>query len=108
MSTSNRVGPGKRIEGKFGVLIANPNAQPGKKSRCVRQVATGTVIKAIDNRTWQVKHDQDGKLVEVKTFGIRLIGNLTGVPVNETAQTVSSMMYDIYYIIFTILFVNSS
>ena len=98
MSTINSVGPGTRIEGKFGSLIVNPNPTPGKKSRRVRQHATGTVIKAVDRRTWQVKRDQDGELVEVKTYNVRLIDKLAGVPVNESTQTVSLVLFKLYTI----------
>ena len=59
-----RVSPGLRVRGKFGPLIPNPNATPGRASRRVCDIATGVVITAVDVKTWKVKRDQDDKVVD--------------------------------------------
>ena len=86
--------PGMRVSGKFGVLIANPNAKPGKESRRVRTNATGTIVKAVDQITWQIRRDQDGKLVKAKTKGLQKINNLVGVPVNKIKDNISFEYYE--------------
>ena len=85
--------PGMSVSGKFGVLIANPHAKPGKKSRCVSTNATGTIVKAVNQKTWQIRRDQDGKLVKAKTNGLQKINNLVGVPVNKIKDNVSFEYY---------------
>ena len=91
VSKGKKIKAGIRVEGKFGPLVANPEAEPGKKSRRILSNATGTVLEAIDAKKWLVKRDQDLEVISVCTCIIRIIYNAVGVPTDEVENEVSNI-----------------
>ena len=92
MSKGKKIKAGICVEGKFGPLVANPEAEPGKKSRRIRSNATGTVLEAIDAKKWLVKRDQDLEVIGVRTCIMRIIDNAVGVPTDEVENEVSNII----------------
>ena len=75
----SRFKPGDWVEGKFGPLVPNPSAKPGKKSRCIRSYATGIIIKAVKKKLWKVKVDQTCKHINVRSCAMKIIDDAVGV-----------------------------
>ena len=87
----SRLKPGVRVQGKFGPLVANPKATPGKKTRRIRSHGTGVVVEACGPKMWKVKVDQTGEYMNICSYIVKIINNAVGLPVNEIADTVSKL-----------------
>ena len=84
-----RIQPGVRVTGRFGPLVANPNARPGKYCRRVRSTATGTVVAPGNGlRYWQVRCDQDNEVRLARTASLQIIDDAYGVPPNEVQVSI--------------------
>ena len=59
MPNSTHIFVGCRIELSFGPLIPNPNP---KQKRRVREKDCSTVIRAVDQRQWEIVAGIDGKI----------------------------------------------
>ena len=95
----NRLKPGDRVEGKFGPLVPNPKAEPGKKTRRIRSNATGTVVKAANAKLWKVKVDQTGEFINVRSCAMKVIDNAVGLPVDEVVKKVNNVYAKLHYFI---------
>ena len=62
MSYSYHISVGCRVEGAFGPLVPNPNPNPKVKGRVK---VCGTVIRAVDQRRWEIvcNLDREKKIV---------------------------------------------
>ena len=64
---------------KNGPLGVNPS---GGKQR-VRDIAYGTVIRAIEKGIWEVRFDFDGRRKSVRNTTLKVVDNDTGIPIEE-------------------------
>ena len=72
MSNSFHISVGCRVEGTFGPPVPNPNPKVKKR---VREQVSGTVIRAVDQRRWEIVCDLDGK---IKIVTLELIKSCSG------------------------------
>ena len=71
------------MSGKIGELVDNPNQAPlpnGKRRRRVRRLATGTVIRSIDHRRWEVRLDHNNEVVAIASSEMGVINDDAGLP----------------------------
>ena len=87
------------MEGKFGPLVANLKAAPGKKTCRIRSDATGVVVRAVDAKKWLVKRDQDDECVNARSCILTVIDTMTGIPVNDITKEVSLYKMCTYYML---------
>ena len=83
-----------RVLGKIGDLVDNPNQTPlpnGKQRRRVWLLATGTVVRSLDYRKWQVRLYTNNKLIPVAAMSVRVIDDSEGLPL------VSIIIYIVFY-----------
>ena len=75
------------VSGTIGNLVDNPNQTPllnGKQRRRVRSEATGTVVRLLEHRKWEVRLNTNIKLVPVAATAVIVIGNDEGLPMVST------------------------
>ena len=80
MSNSSHISVGCRVEGAFGPLVDNPNP---KVKRRVRERVCGTVIKAVDQRRWEIVSDIDGEIKIITSNALKVVPDEFGVPLYE-------------------------
>ena len=80
MVSSKRIYPGCRVEGRYGPLQPNPN--PNIKRR-VREMVVGTVLRAAEQRKWEVLFDFAGKSRTVTSNSLKVVDGDHGVPLDE-------------------------
>ena len=84
-----RLKPGDCVEGKFGPLVPNPNAQPVKKTCSVCLQRTVVLVKVVSTRMWQVKADKNSEYVNLCSCIFKLIDGAVSVPLNEVDEKVN-------------------
>ena len=92
-----RIKPGTLVVSKFGMLIVNPKADPGKKSYRIWSHTTGVVVRAVEAKKWIVKRDQDDECVDAHLYMLRVIDKVTGISVNKVTKEVSLYLICTYY-----------
>ena len=80
MSNSSHISVGCRVEGAFGPLVDNPNP---KAKRRVRERVCGTVIKAVDQRRWEIVSNIDGEIKTISSNALKVVTDEFGVPLYE-------------------------
>ena len=89
------------MSGKIGALVDNPNQAPlpngrniralvdnpnqaplpnGRPRRRVRSQVTGTVLRSLDHRKWEVCLDCNNEIVAVAATNVKVIGHEEGLP----------------------------
>ena len=91
LDANKKIRDGVHMKGKFGPLVPNPHAKPGKNKRRICLEGTGIVLCAVNAKRWLVKRDQDGKSVEACTCILKIIYAATDVPVDELCKNVSKI-----------------
>ena len=69
---------GCRVEGSFGPLIPNPNL---KQKRRIKEKAHGTVIRAVDQRRWEIVADIDVEIKIVPSNALKVVLDAFGIPI---------------------------
>ena len=71
------------MPGKIGALVDNPNQAPlpnGRLWRRVQAQVTGTVLRSLDHRKWEVRLDCNNEIVAVAATNVKVIGHEEGLP----------------------------
>ena len=83
MVQRNNIRVGCRVSGKIRALVDNPNQAPlpnGRPQRRVRAQVTGTVLRSLDHRKWEVCLDCNNEIVAVAATNVKVIGHEEGLP----------------------------
>ena len=100
MPSSSHIFVGCRVEGAFGPLIPNPNP---KQKRRIREKAYGTVIRAVDQRRWEIVADIDGEIKILTSNSLKVVPDEFGIPIYETvSQTLYFVINLFSYLLLTI------
>ena len=70
MPNSSHIFIGCRVEGSFGPLIPNPNP---KQKRRIREKVYSTVIRAVDQRQWEIVADIHGEIKIVTLNALKVV-----------------------------------
>ena len=97
MSSSFRISVGCRFEGVFGPLVPNPNS---KVKRRVREKFCGTVIRAVDQRRWEIVCDLDGEIKIVTSNSLKVVLDDFEIPLHRLISFSVTNLYILFYFLF--------
>ena len=106
MSNSFHISVGCRVEGTFGPLVPNPNPNPNlnlnpnlnpntnlnpKVKRRVREKVCGTVIRAVDQISWEIVCNLDGDIKNFTLNSLKVVADEFGIPLHELVNNLNSL-----------------
>ena len=95
MSSSSHISVGSQVEGTFGSLVDNPNP---KAERQVKERVCGTVIKAVDQRRWEILSDIDGEIKTITSNVLKGVPDEFGVPLYEEVSPFVTIIFYLFII----------